>query len=96
MGAGESVRWFRGYEPFCFTCGLDVGDLNLELFINCVRVQKGHVNQMLYSPKAILAELKGYVTLQDGDIVMTERRKVSEWYTKATFSWAALNVVSIR
>ncbi|EPP4295279.1 fumarylacetoacetate hydrolase family protein [Vibrio navarrensis] len=70
----ERAKAFDGsavMSRFVSLAGLDVGDLNLELFINCVRVQKGHVNQMLYSPKAILAELKGYVTLQDGDIVMT-------------------------
>ncbi|EPN8459796.1 fumarylacetoacetate hydrolase family protein [Vibrio cidicii] len=76
---GKGLPWERAkafdgsavMSRFVSLAGLDVGDLNLELFINCVRVQKGHVNQMLYSPQAILAELKGYVTLQDGDIVMT-------------------------
>ncbi|ENM5840754.1 fumarylacetoacetate hydrolase family protein [Vibrio mimicus] len=51
--------------------GLDVTDLNLELLINCVRVQKGHVKQMLYSPQTVLQELKSYLTLEDGDVVMT-------------------------
>ncbi|AMG01776.1 fumarylacetoacetate hydrolase family protein [Vibrio mimicus] len=51
--------------------GLDVTDLNLELLINCVRVQKGHVKQMLYSPQTVLQELKSYLTLDDGDVVMT-------------------------
>ncbi|KYN23525.1 2-keto-4-pentenoate hydratase [Vibrio cidicii] len=76
---GKGLPWERAkafdgsavMSRFVSLAGLDIGDLNLELFINCVRVQKGHVNQMLYSPQAILAELKGYVTLQDGDIVMT-------------------------
>ncbi|ENM5790253.1 fumarylacetoacetate hydrolase family protein [Vibrio mimicus] len=51
--------------------GLDITDLNLELLINCVRVQKGHVKQMLYSPQTVLQELKSYLTLEDGDVVMT-------------------------
>ncbi|ENM5769316.1 fumarylacetoacetate hydrolase family protein [Vibrio mimicus] len=51
--------------------GLDVTDLNLELLINCVRVQKGHVKQMLYAPQTVLQELKSYLTLEDGDVVMT-------------------------
>ncbi|HGH6024441.1 TPA: fumarylacetoacetate hydrolase family protein [Vibrio mimicus] len=51
--------------------GLDVTDLNLELLINCVRVQKGHVKQMLYSPQTVLQELKSHLTLEDGDVVMT-------------------------
>ncbi|MDR9828844.1 fumarylacetoacetate hydrolase family protein [Vibrio sp. FNV 38] len=50
---------------------LDVNDLSIELFINCVRVQCGHVSQMLYPPQAILSELNTYTTLQDNDIIMT-------------------------
>ena len=51
--------------------GVDLSDLHLELFINCVRVQKGHVSQMLYPPQTILEELSSYTTLLDGDVVMT-------------------------
>lgn len=51
--------------------GIDIKDLNLELLINCVHVQKGHVKQMLYPPLTILEELSSYTTLQNGDVVMT-------------------------
>lgn len=49
----------------------DIEKLNFELLINCVRVQCGHVQQMLYSPHTILDELQTYTTLVDGDIIMT-------------------------
>lgn len=51
--------------------GLDIDQLQLELFINCVRVQCGGVNQMMFKPDVILQDLQSYTTLQDGDIVMT-------------------------
>lgn len=50
---------------------LDLNALQIELFINCVRVQCGHVEQMIYSPQAILDELETYTTLCDGDIIMS-------------------------
>lgn len=51
--------------------GIDIEQLQLELFINCVRVQVGKVTQMIYSPTTILEKLSDYTTLNDNDIVMT-------------------------
>ncbi|WP_210446728.1 fumarylacetoacetate hydrolase family protein [Vibrio crassostreae] len=70
----ERAKAFDGsavLSRFVPTTGLELTDLNLELFINCVRVQKGHVDQMLYSPQTILEELSSYTTFLDGDVVMT-------------------------
>lgn len=49
----------------------DIDSLSVELFINCVRVQRGDVSQMLYSPQNILSELRSYTHLEDNDVVMT-------------------------
>ncbi|EGA72112.1 hypothetical protein VISI1226_04889 [Vibrio sinaloensis DSM 21326] len=70
----ERAKAFDGsalFSRFIPVAGLDMNSLELELFINCVRVQKGDVSQMMYSPQMILNELKSYTTLCDGDIVMT-------------------------
>ncbi|HCH1620913.1 TPA: fumarylacetoacetate hydrolase family protein [Vibrio parahaemolyticus] len=70
----ERAKAFDGsavFSRFVPLEGIDIHDLNLELLINCVRVQKGHVQQMLYPPFSILDELSSYTTLQDGDVVMT-------------------------
>ncbi|EKN4603556.1 fumarylacetoacetate hydrolase family protein [Vibrio parahaemolyticus] len=70
----ERAKAFDGsavFSRFVPLEGIDIHDLNLELLINCVRVQKGRVQQMLYPPFAILDELSSYTTLQDGDVVMT-------------------------
>ncbi len=50
---------------------IDVNELQIELFINGNQVQSGHVNQMMYSPETILADLNSYTKLYDGDIIMT-------------------------
>ncbi|MCV5372926.1 fumarylacetoacetate hydrolase family protein, partial [Escherichia coli] len=51
----ERAKAFDGsavFSRFVPLEGIDIHDLNLELLINCVRVQKGHVQQMLYPPFA--------------------------------------------
>ncbi len=70
----ERAKAFDGsvvFSRFVSLDGIDINDLNLELLINCVHVQKGHVKQMLYPPLTILEELGSYTTLQSGDVVMT-------------------------
>ncbi|CAM2925719.1 fumarylacetoacetate hydrolase family protein [Vibrio mytili] len=70
----ERAKAFDGsavFGRFISLEGLDIHDLNLELLINCVHVQKGHVKHMLYPPLTILEELSSYTTLEDGDVVMT-------------------------
>ncbi|WP_423840696.1 fumarylacetoacetate hydrolase family protein [Vibrio mytili] len=70
----ERAKAFDGsavFGRFISLEGLDIHALNLELLINCVHVQKGHVKHMLYPPLTILEELSSYTTLEDGDVVMT-------------------------
>jgi len=45
--------------------------LNLLLSINGEVIQQGGVDLMMYKPDVILQELQGFMTLEDGDIVMT-------------------------
>lgn len=46
-------------------------ELNFKLSINGVQVQAGHVGLMINSPEKILIEVSTFMSLQDGDIVMT-------------------------
>jgi 2-keto-4-pentenoate hydratase/2-oxohepta-3-ene-1,7-dioic acid hydratase in catechol pathway len=50
---------------------MNIDDLEVELFINSMRMQLGSTTQMLYKPDVILSELNTYTHLEDGDIVMT-------------------------
>ncbi|NLS14556.1 fumarylacetoacetate hydrolase family protein [Vibrio sp. SM6] len=50
---------------------LTLESLQVELFINCVRVQCGDVTQMIYSPHTILHEVQCYTHLIDGDVLLT-------------------------
>ena len=50
---------------------LGEGPISLSLEIDGIEVQSGDSDLMIYSPQAILEELKTFTTLEDGDIVMT-------------------------
>ncbi|MGR5118844.1 fumarylacetoacetate hydrolase family protein [Vibrio astriarenae] len=70
----ERAKAFDGsavFSRFISLEHIDISELSIELFINCVRVQRGHVSQMLYPPLTILSELQTYTTLQDNDVIMT-------------------------
>ena len=45
--------------------------LNFTLTINNQITQEGNINLMMYKPDEILSELQTFMTLNDGDIVMT-------------------------
>jgi 2-keto-4-pentenoate hydratase/2-oxohepta-3-ene-1,7-dioic acid hydratase in catechol pathway len=49
----------------------DLSQLGLELRVNDALRQKGDVSLMLYPLAAILEELRQFLTLEDGDIIMT-------------------------
>ncbi|MGR5296737.1 fumarylacetoacetate hydrolase family protein [Vibrio mediterranei] len=59
------------FSRFIPLSDMDVSELEVELFINSMRMQLGGTKQMLYKPDVILQELASYTELQDGDIVMT-------------------------
>ena len=46
-------------------------EITIKLFINQELRQHGSTAQMMYKPADILAELKTFSTLEDGDIIMT-------------------------
>ena len=46
-------------------------DLELELYVNGELRQRGGPRQMLYEPSVILRELRSFIPLEDGDIIMT-------------------------
>jgi 2-keto-4-pentenoate hydratase/2-oxohepta-3-ene-1,7-dioic acid hydratase in catechol pathway len=46
-------------------------DLELELYVDGELRQRGGPRQMLYPPAVILEELRSFIPLEDGDIVMT-------------------------
>jgi len=66
--------------------------LSLELLINDEIIQAGGVELMMYKPADILAELKTYTELNDGDIIMTGTPKgVSVIVEGARFTGRVLN-----
>jgi len=49
----------------------DISQLSLSLTINDVLKQQGDVDLMMVKPDAILKELQSFISLENGDIVMT-------------------------
>lgn len=48
-----------------------IAGLSLELWINDELRQQGGVADMLFSPQVVLDDLKTFLTLEDGDVLMT-------------------------
>ena len=48
-----------------------LNELALELFINNELRQRGCPSQMLYPPEVIVEEISRFLTLEDGDVIMT-------------------------
>ena len=70
----ERAKAFDGsavFSRFIPLDDIDINQLQIELFINSMRVQCGQVSQMIYSPETILTDLKSYTQLYDGDVIMT-------------------------
>jgi len=71
----ERAKAFNGAAVFSEFVKVNMTEINdqlrLELSIDEKIVQSGSVQLMIYKPTEILAELKSYTELNDGDIVMT-------------------------
>ncbi|PCI88107.1 MAG: 2-keto-4-pentenoate hydratase [Hyphomicrobiales bacterium] len=69
----ERSKAFDGSAVFSDFVAFDgvVDDLNFSLDIDDKNIQTGNVELMIYKPDVILSELKKFLTLEDGDIVMT-------------------------
>ena len=69
----ERAKSFNGAAVFSDFVALDTIEqsLSLELEIDGNLIQAGGVEQMIYQPDIILADLQTFLTLEDGDIVMT-------------------------
>ena len=63
----DGAAVFSGFVPFA--CGVD--ELSLELYINGNLTQKGGAVHMIYKPKTILEEVESFLSLEDGDIIMS-------------------------
>lgn len=69
----ERAKAFDGAALFSDFVALppDIAQLSLQLKVDGEIRQQGGVSHMLYPPQTILSELAGFITLEDGDIIMT-------------------------
>jgi 2-keto-4-pentenoate hydratase/2-oxohepta-3-ene-1,7-dioic acid hydratase in catechol pathway len=76
---GKGLPWERAKAfdgAACFSEFMPLGDtpiesLSLQLDINGKEIQKGGFPLMIYKPQDILQEISSFMTLNDGDIIMT-------------------------
>jgi len=69
----ERAKAFDGAAVFSgfVTYDGDINDLRLELYINGRLAQQGGCELMMYKPADIIREVQGFLTLEDGDVLMT-------------------------
>ncbi|MDX2416429.1 MAG: fumarylacetoacetate hydrolase family protein [Xanthomonadales bacterium] len=69
----ERSKAFDGAAVFSEFVTFDgqVNDLRLELHINDCLVQQGGCELMMYKPDEIIVEVKSFLSLEDGDLIMT-------------------------
>jgi len=70
----ERAKAFDGaavFSEFVHIEKSDIDSLEVELLINGKLVQKGGVELMIYKPEEIIKEIKSFMSLEDGDIVMS-------------------------
>jgi 2-keto-4-pentenoate hydratase/2-oxohepta-3-ene-1,7-dioic acid hydratase in catechol pathway len=69
----ERAKSFDGAAVFgeFVTFNGDITDLRLELHINEQLAQKGGYDLMMNKPESILGEVKSFLSLEDGDLIMT-------------------------
>ena len=49
----------------------NIDHLRMELYINGELVQQGGCDLMLFKPQSILAEISSFLTIEDGDVIMS-------------------------
>ncbi len=74
----DGAAVFSKFVPF----SSKINELGLELYINDKLVQKGDVAHMIYKPKAILEEIQTFLSLEDGDIILSGTPKGVGKYKK--------------
>ena len=69
----ERAKAFDGAAVFSefVDCPADISQLRLELSINGRLVQAGSYDLMIHKPDAILTETGGFLSYEDGDLIMT-------------------------
>ncbi len=65
--AFDNSAVFSEFKSF----GGNIDHLRMELYINGKLVQQGGCELMLFKPQSILAEVNSFLTLEDGDVIMS-------------------------
>ena len=69
----ERAKAFDGaavFSPFV-QCPANLTDLSMKLYINDQLVQHGLVTHMMFQPEQFMNDISSFMTLEDGDIIMS-------------------------
>ncbi len=58
----------------------NIEDIRMELFINNKLIQEASYDLMIYKPKDMLEEIDSFMSLEDGDIIMSGTPKGVGYY----------------
>ena len=79
----ERAKSFDGAAVFSeFVRFGNITDLKMQLFINDKLAQEGGYDLMMYKPEEIVSEIQSFMSLQDGDIIMSGTPKGVGRYKK--------------
>ncbi|WP_341274642.1 fumarylacetoacetate hydrolase family protein [Shewanella maritima] len=73
----ERAKAFNGSAIFSdfVTLPSDITELHMELYINEKLTQAGDYAQMIFKPAEFLADISNFLTLEDGDVIMSGTQK---------------------
>lgn len=77
---------FSHFVPF----NGNIEDIEMKLYINQTLVQHANYDLMIYKPAKILNEIQKFMTLEDGDIIMTGTPKGVTTYKKGDLFSASI------
>jgi 2-keto-4-pentenoate hydratase/2-oxohepta-3-ene-1,7-dioic acid hydratase in catechol pathway len=74
----KDVQWTRakGFDTFCpvgphLVCGLELGNLRVQSFVNGAPRQDGHTRDLIFSVETLVKFIADVMTLHPGDLVST-------------------------
>lgn len=80
----ERAKAFDGSAVFSEFVSFEgsIEDIHFELYLNGVLTQKGDYELMMYKPKEIIEEISSFMSLEDGDVIMTGTPKGVNVYSR--------------
>ena len=67
----KGMDTFGPLSEYVSADGIDINNLDLELYVNGELKQKGNTGDMIFTPSFIVSYVSKYMTLEEGDVIAT-------------------------